>query len=187
LSKSNWRSPGLVIAGLGLIISGAVTWTLLDGTFATALSPSDAAVVPAAVDFVAPPLDLTGLDGRKHSLSDYDGQIVLLNIWATWCPPCVDEMPSLQDFYQRHVQEGFVVVAVNDGETGSAVGDFVKKLGLTFPVWLDPHYYASERAFKTTSLPSSYVIDRRGIVRLMWVGAIDKSNLDEYVAPLIKE
>jgi peroxiredoxin len=139
------------------------------------------------VAFDAPVLALRDLDGAERSLADYRGQVVLVNLWATWCPPCIEEMPNLQRFFDRHRDQGFVVIAIDDGDPLEDVRSFVAKHGLTFPVWLDDTYEATERAFKTSSLPSSYVIDRNGQVRLAWFGAISEPMLEEYVAPLIKE
>jgi len=79
------------------------------------------------------------------------------------------------------------VIAVNDGETAPTVNAFVADHGLTFPVWLDPTYEGTDRAFKAGNLPTSYVIDRIGRVRLMWIGAISEANLEQHVGPMLKE
>jgi peroxiredoxin len=96
-------------------------------------------------------------------------------------------MPALETFYRKHKDSGFVIVAINDGDPTPDVNQFVQDYGLTFPVWLDPTYIATEKAFKTMNLPSSYVIDRNGTVVLSWVGGINSRNLEKYVTPLIEE
>jgi peroxiredoxin len=96
-------------------------------------------------------------------------------------------MPAFERFYRRYAQEGFVIVAVNDGDPTADVVEFVEEYGLTFPVWLDPKYIATEKAFKTLNLPSSFVIDRQGQVVLSWVGGIDLRNLEKHVAPVIEQ
>ena len=96
-------------------------------------------------------------------------------------------MPNLEAFYLKHNGEGFEVVAIEDGDPASQVAAFVSEHGITFPVWLDRSYQATDHAFKTSNLPSSYVIDRGGLVRLMWIGAINPANLEKYVTPLIQE
>ena len=96
-------------------------------------------------------------------------------------------MPTLEAYYQAHRTDGFVTIAVNDGDPDEDVATFVQDYGLTFPVWLDPTYQATNHAFKTHSLPSSFVIDREGYVRLRWVGEIDRTSLEKYVTPLILE
>ena len=95
-------------------------------------------------------------------------------------------MPELQTFYEKYKSDGFVLVAINQEEPRELVEPFVKEFGLTFPVWLDLNYQA-EQEFKTNSLPSSFVIDRTGRVRLMWFGGISKKNLEKYVTDVIKE
>ncbi len=178
----------LMITVLGMVaLAGAVWGLILETEAGSATEATDFSSIPANVRFDAPELTLNDLNGVPHSLSDYRGRIVLVNLWATWCPPCAAEMPSLQQFYEQHRQEGFVVVAVEDGDPTAQVAAFVDRYHLTFPVWIDPTYEATSRAFKTPSLPSSFVIDRGGTVRLMWLGAISAVNLEKYLTPLIKE
>jgi thiol-disulfide isomerase/thioredoxin len=128
---------------------------------------------------------LNDAQGVARSLADYHGQVVLVNLWATWCPPCKEEMPTLQAFYDKYREDGFVIIAINDGDPAPDVLQFVEDYQLTFPVWLDPTYTATEEAFHTLNLPASFVIDRQGIIQLTWVGGISYSALEEYVAPLI--
>lgn len=179
---------GLGIAGLGLVLAGAAIWILSsDAGAADATQASDFSAVPANVAFDAPALKLKDIDGAERALSDYAGQVVLVNLWATWCPPCAAEMPILQRFFDRHRKNGFTVVAIEDGDPEQEVRSFIGARGLTFPVLLDPTYQATDHVFKTGNLPSSYVVDRGGTVRLMWFGAISEANLEKYVTPLIKE
>jgi cytochrome c biogenesis protein CcmG/thiol:disulfide interchange protein DsbE len=173
----------LLLLGLGFLLIVASTFYILrENSLQT-----DFSTVPVQVNFSAPALSLTDSQGITHSLTDYRGQVVLVNLWATWCPPCKEEMPTLQTFYNKHVNQGFLIVAVNDGDPTSDVLQFMKDYHLTFPVWLDPTYIATEQAFRTINLPSSFVIDRNGTVRLMWVGGINRSMLDQYVPPIITE
>jgi thiol-disulfide isomerase/thioredoxin len=132
-------------------------------------------------------LTLVDTQGISRSLTDYRGQVVLVNLWATWCPPCKEEMPALQSFYNKYRDQGFAVIAVNDGDPMADVLQFVEDYRLTFPVWLDPTYIATEQAFKTLNLPSSFVIDRSGKVQLQWVGGITLKTLEKHVTPLIVE
>lgn len=182
------RFYGLVAAGLGLVLLGTAIWILaVDSQTADATQATDFSSIPAAVDFNAPILTLRDLSGQAHSLADYRGSVVLVNLWATWCPPCQAEMPNLESFYNEYRDAGLVVVGIEDGDPRAQVTSFVAAHGITFPVWLDPTYDATDRAFKTSNLPTSYVIDRSGQVRLMWVGAISAANLEHYVTPLIRE
>jgi peroxiredoxin len=180
---------GMVVLGAGLILVGLAALMLWPRPEAAASSPTSGAAltVPIEVNYEAPELSLFAIDGREYSLDDYRGQVVLVNLWATWCPPCKAEMPTLKAYYEAHQADGFVTVAVNDGDPQEAVKAFVKEYDLTFPVWLDPTYQATDYAFKTRNLPSSFVIDREGNVRLRWVGEIDRAALEKYVTPLILE
>lgn len=173
----------LMTTGLGFLAMGVMFLMLLDQRSA---STQDFSTVPAKVNFPAPELILEDLSGRKVSLTDYRGNVVLVNLWATWCPPCREEMPTLQTFYQKYKADGFVLVAINQEETLEVVQPFVDEFDLTFPVWLDEEYEA-QRKFNTMNLPSSYVIDREGQVRLMWIGGISKRNLEKFVPDIILE
>lgn len=180
------RTLAFIVIGIGLIALGVAAMTLLTLRQAQAERAESSSVVPAAADYPAPALTLNDLDGNPRSLADYRGQVVLVNLWATWCPPCVDELPTLNDFYRDYAGDGFLLVGVNDGEELSVVKDYVTRTGLDFPIWTDPTYL-SESAFGTMNLPSSYVIDRQGRVRLQWIGAINRAMLEKYVVPIIEE
>jgi thiol-disulfide isomerase/thioredoxin len=177
------RFIALLLIGVGLISIGTMLIMLWD---APSASTQDFSTVPAKVDFAAPELILEDLSGRTVSLSDYRGSVVLVNLWATWCPPCREEMPTLQGFYEKYKSKGFVLIAVDQGETVEQVIPFVSEFNLTFPVWMDAGS-AAGRAFNTMNLPSSYVMDRNGRVRLMWIGGISAKNLEKYVPDLIRE
>ncbi|MEW5940094.1 MAG: redoxin domain-containing protein [Chloroflexota bacterium] len=183
------RIIAFLTLGVGLIAVGVASMTLItlrQSQLADQSATNEFSTTPAKVDYPAPALVLTDLDGNPVALTDYLGQTLLVNMWATWCPPCREEMPTLQAFYNDYSAQGFVLIGLNDGETEAQVREFVDRYGLAFPIWLDPEY-ASETAFKTMNLPSSFVIDRSGQVRLQWVGAISRPMLDEYVAPIIEE
>ena len=173
----------LVFLAFGLLLIVTSAYFILRD----AAPPSDSSAVPVKVNYSGPELTLTDIQGISRSLADYRGQVVLVNLWATWCPPCKAEMPALESFYKKHKDQGFTVVAINDGDPTKDVLQFVKDYKLTFPVWLDPTYIATEQAFKSLNLPTSYVIDRNGMVQLQWVGGISRKMLDRYVIPLITE
>lgn len=174
----------LFLLSLGLILIVVSGYSILQEIPS---AQSDLSVVPAQVNYPSPDLTLTDIQGVTHSLSDFRGQVVLVNLWATWCPPCKAEMPTLQSYHNKYSDKGFTVIAINDGDPTADVIQFVQEYRLTFPIWLDPTYIATEDAFKTLNLPSSFVIDRDGTVRLSWVGEINSKMLEKYVTPIIKE
>ncbi len=180
---SRARFYALMSIGLGFLTVGVMFFMLLNQQNA---SSQDFSAVPVKVNFPAPQLVLKDLSGKQVSFDDYRGSVILVNLWATWCPPCREEMPTLQAFYQKYKESGFVLIAIDQEETLEVVQPFVDEFGLTFPVWLDPDYEA-QRKFNTMNLPSSYVIDRTGMVRLTWIGGISKKNLEKYVPDVILE
>jgi peroxiredoxin len=182
------RVLALALMGAGLVLAGAaVTALVIDGgRQARAYASDDLSVSPVPVDFAAPALSLPNLSGRTESLEQYLGQVVLVNNWATWCPPCKAEMPTLQDYYAAHAAEGFTVIAIEAGSPAAEVREFASEFGLTFPVWVDVETAALE-AFQNGHLPNSYVIDRSGTVRLAWIGEISRAALEQSVTPLLSE
>ncbi|MFN8386768.1 MAG: TlpA disulfide reductase family protein [Anaerolineales bacterium] len=183
LARNVQRFIPVLMIGLGVALITASAFYL----YRNVPPRADVSVVPAVANYPAPELTLTDLGGVTHSLAKYRGQVVLVNLWATWCEPCKKEMPALQAFHDKYAKDGFTIIAINDGDPTEDVIQFAKDFELSFPIWLDPTYIATEQAFKTLGLPSSYVIDRNGIVRLQWMGGIEKRALEKYVAPIIAE
>ena len=147
---------------------------------------ADVSPLPGEVNFQAPELALENLGGDPVTLAELRGQVILVNNWATWCPPCRAEMPELEAYFRAHVDEGFLLVAINSGDTQEQVTAFVEEYDLTFPMWLDPTGLALDE-FKNNALPSSYVIDRSGTVKFVWTGAVSLEALETYVTPLLAE
>jgi len=174
----------LLVIGAGLILIGAAAWAYLPSL--TTGERKVVSAIPMEVNYPAPELSLTDLQGNLVSLADYRGQVVLVNNWATWCPPCKEEMPALQAYYDAHRQQKFSVIAIEAGQPVAEVADFVQRYGLTFPVWTDPKLMATA-AFRNPGLPSSYIIDSNGVVRLAWAGAISLEMLEGHVTPLLEE
>ncbi|MCP5098192.1 MAG: TlpA family protein disulfide reductase [Chloroflexi bacterium] len=128
---------------------------------------------------------LSTLNQGDVSLSDYDGQVVVMNMWATWCPPCRAEMPELNRFYETHKNEGLVVLAVNAQEDEKTVRPFIELNNFTFPVLLDLDGDVASQ-YLTRSFPTTYVIDRNGRIQHIQVGEITEQQLDEIVLPLLQ-
>ena len=175
------------VIGVFLVLIGIALFVVMQGTSGEAAVPAaDLSVVPVAVNYPAPQLALENVNGETESLADFGGQVLLLNNWATWCPPCKAEMPTLKKFHDAHSAEGFTIIAVEAGDDKDEVLQFANSLGLIFPIWLDPDG-AALNAFKNGNLPNSYVIDRSGTVRYAWTGEISLAMLEKYVTPLIAE
>jgi peroxiredoxin len=180
----------LVLAGLGgaLIALGALAlaYLLWSEVGASSVPGGYESSVPLAVDYPAPKLSLVDLDGEDVSLADYAGQVVLVNNWAYWCPPCRAELPILEGYYQDHREKKFAIVGIESGSPAQTVQYYVDQYKLTFPIWLDPKIKAVA-AFGNRSLPNSYVIDADGQVRLAWTGPISREMLEQYVTPLLEQ
>ena len=178
----------MFILGAGLILVGIAALLLLSGSQSTAASPQadNLSTIPAAVNYPAPDLSLQNVNGKIESLVDYRDKIVLVNNWATWCPPCKAEIPTLEAYYKAHAANGFIIVGIEAGEPQADVSKFVQEHEMTYPVWFDLKSAALD-AFKNQNLPNSYVIDRKGTIRLAWVGEINQAMLEKYVTPLLAE
>ena len=126
----------------------------------------------------APNFTLPGLDGKMVNLSDYRGAVVLVNIWATWCPPCVDEMPSLERLYKEFKGENFEILAVSIDAAGTkAVAPFMKKHNLSFPALIDPEGTISA-LYQTTGVPESFIVNQEGILINKIIGPRDWAASD---------
>ncbi len=121
---------------------------------------------------VAPPIDLLSVDGTAFSLQQLRGNVVLVNFWATWCEPCVTEMPSLQQLHDAFGASGFAVLTVNYQEGPARIVAFLQKMNLTLPVVRDTDGSVA-RAWGARVFPASYLIDRDGLVQFAISGAAD--------------
>ncbi len=183
-NKTNFLPFILVGVGLMIFIGIAVYIQAANGTDQKV---EEAFLLPPIeVDQPAPALTLFDLEGNEVSLSDFVGKVVLVNNWATWCPPCRQEMPEFQAYFEKYGDEGFQIVAVEAGQPEAEVRAFVEEQGLEFVVLLDPGNQ-SLITFQNSTLPNSWVIDRRGHLRMAWLGAINGPTLEKYVTPLLKE
>ena len=188
---SNKKSPlPLILVGVGLIVIAFAFVLLIPRTGDDASSAAAPGEIPASIpgemNYPAPSLELTDMQDQTVSLADYQGRWVLVNNWATWCPPCRAEMPELNAYYEAHKDDGFVLIGISSGDTKTQIEDFIQEFGLSFPMWQDPTS-ASLRAFRMDYLPSSFVIDPSGTVRLAWTGAVSLATLETYVTPLLND
>jgi peroxiredoxin len=121
----------------------------------------------------APNFTFPGLDGNMVSLSNYRGHVVLVNVWATWCPPCVDEMPSMERLYKELKGENFEILAVSIDSLGTkAVAPFMEKYNLSFPAIMDPDG-TIKTLYQTTGVPESFIVNQEGILIKKIIGPRD--------------
>ncbi len=133
--------------------------------------------VEVAVGKPAPPYTAVALAGDTTSLGALRGKVVLLNVWATWCAPCREEIPYLQSLYTRHREDGFEIVGVSVDARGSeqTIEGFRKDFGMTYPIWLDPDERV-QSLFLALGVPASYLIDREGILRWRHLGTVKATD-----------
>ncbi len=138
--------------------------------------PAPVRAVKAEVGYSAPDFELTDLSGKSVRLSDFRGKPVVLNFWATWCPPCRQELPTLQDL---HVRRGSAVVllAISQGEAAQDVLAFVRQYGYTFRVLLDPQLSVGQ-AYGARAIPMTVVVDPDGVIIFIRRGVIRPGELD---------
>jgi cytochrome c biogenesis protein CcmG/thiol:disulfide interchange protein DsbE len=150
------------------------------GHTTTAMTPAPLA------DHPAPDFTLSSLNGTKVMLSDLNGQVALINIWATWCPPCPAEMPTIETSYEQYREQGFTVLAINLQEDPRTVAAFMRDYKLTFPALLDLDGQVS-RMYQAISLPSSFFVDRKGVIRAIYRGPMPRSVIAGTVEQLLQE
>ena len=114
--------------------------------------------------------ELNDLNGRSVKLSDYEGKLIMINFWASWCPPCISEMPSMENLYQKMKGKNFEMLAVNIQEKTPVVKNFVDKNKYTYPVLLDTDADAAA-AYMVRSIPTTYIIDTKGKIAGIFIGA----------------
>ena len=171
-----------------LLTPERIGWALLLGFLAWRLSPqAGAALGVAGMNQPAPEFRLTTLEGAPVTTDSLRGKVVLLNFWATWCPPCRVEMPGFQDVYDEHRARGFVVLGVSTDRAGRApVLDFLRKEGITYPVAMANgdivNAYGGARV-----LPTSFLIDRHGRIRHEVRGYFAEVALRQAVGRLLEE
>jgi len=150
---------------------------------------STAGRIPASQKgFLAPDFSLTSPNGQKYSLSGLQGKAVLVNLWATWCPPCRAEMPTLEEYYRRYQAQGLVVLGVNATAQDYPLNvvPFAQEYQLTFPILLDETGDIA-RKYELRSLPSSFFINRDGSVAEVVIGGpMSGALLQTYIEEILK-
>ena len=130
----------------------------------------------------APILALRDDRGSPVSLEQYRGRVVLMNFWASWCPPCRAEMPDLQRLANAYAHSGIAIVGVNEGESPQRARAFADSLGIRFPIWIDAGQRYG-RTYAALGLPTTVIIDRRGIVARGFDGALTFAQMESAITP----
>ncbi len=182
MRKPDYLAPYLVVA---LIFILGATWTWMNRVPETNAASRSLVVAPHA-DFTAPPFALESITGDRLDLGSFKGKVVLVNFWATWCPPCRAEMPAVDQIYRAERDVGLVVLAVNQQEDAPVVRPFATQLNLAFPILLDPDGAVNNR-YDVRALPTSFFIDRKGIIRDVVIGPVSKEQINSKIQPLLAE
>ena len=164
----------VMVAMLGLI------WTVVGEEAKLKVAPK--------VGHLAPPFELVDPSGEMISLEDFKGKAVIVNFWATWCPPCKAEMPDLQAFYDENKEKGIVVIGVDQAENAKTVNKFLQEFEtvITYPIVLDTRKKVS-RDYRIFGLPSTFFIDREGVVQAVWPGFLNTEVLEEKAVKILGE
>jgi peroxiredoxin len=165
-------------------ITGALLLLVLALTACAASGDSGGAQTGISQGQVAPDFSLETLEGGKVSLSDYRGQIVLLNFWATWCAPCRAEIPAIEAVLEARQGQEFVVLGVNYQESRERVGPFAEELGMSYPILLDETGKVMQ-TYRAPGLPMSVLLDEQGVIQQRHPGLLTESQLEGYLAALL--
>jgi thiol-disulfide isomerase/thioredoxin len=122
--------------------------------------------------------------GAAVSLEQYRGRIVLMNLWASWCPPCRAEMPDLQRLQSAYARDRIAVIGVNEGESPQRARLFADSLGIRFPIWIDT-LQRYGRTYAALGLPTTIILDRRGVVVRGFDGALTFAQMESAVTSLV--
>ncbi len=151
------------------------------------LDPYSAPLYPSRQQTTATDFTITLMNGESFQLSEQRGNVVLMNIWATWCGPCADEMPDFVDLYEKYRDQGLMVLGVSIDEQGrSVVKPFMEKFNVTYPIVIDDGTIMDKYG-PTMGIPTTYIIDKQGDLRYFSVGALTKQELEPRLKELLEE
>ncbi|MDQ6825980.1 MAG: TlpA family protein disulfide reductase [Candidatus Eremiobacteraeota bacterium] len=171
-----WAYAGLALAlAIALVVNFRASGT----------RPAQSGSGPESLNgSVAPSFPLKRFDGRLDALDRYRGKLVIMNLWASWCPPCRAEMPDLQRLAQRYGGRGLVVLGVDEGESSAGAREFARSLGIDFPILLDQEQRYG-RVYAVLGLPTTIIIRPNGTVARGIDGALTYNQMRDIVTPLL--
>jgi peroxiredoxin len=144
----------------------------------TTVSPQEATMATAEVSQKAPNFILPSLDGKEVKLSDFKGRKVMINFWATWCPPCKAEMPAMQQLYNQ--AKGYIDILAINIDPHNDVAGFVRENQLTFPILLDETGKVNEE-YSIISIPTTLLVNEEGIIVKKHIGAMTFEQMEEFM------
>lgn len=175
-----WSALGLITIGITIVLLFAFppsTKSIENSNSGTINDPEP------VVGAFAPEFSLFNLDSERVELSDFKGQPVLINFWATLCAPCRIEMPAIQDRFEKFAEDGLVVLAVDFAEPRNDIQAFKEEFGLTFELLLDPEAEI-QRLYRIRGYPTSLFIDSNGVVQVVHIGLMTEGQLDDYLSKI---
>jgi cytochrome c biogenesis protein CcmG, thiol:disulfide interchange protein DsbE len=167
-----------------LIVFGLLGVFLMYGNTGSNEIPASIQEYSPRVGYLAPNFALTDANNTSFQLSDYRGKPLLLNFWATWCPPCRAEMPEIEAAYRKFKNDGFTVLGIDAREDVLTVNKYVETGGYSWPMPIDVQGKVIEQ-YGVTAYPTSFFVDRSGFIRAVQIGGMDKKGLDERLKKIV--
>jgi thiol-disulfide isomerase/thioredoxin len=168
----------VVLGGVAILSDPNVGAKLSGGKGKQSTQQADQSAERPEVGYRAPTFTLQGFDGKKVSLADLKGKPVVLNFWASWCGPCKEEMPALQQVYDKYKdQVSFYAVNLTDQDNADDAKAFLQSHGITIPPLLDPTGEVNQK-YKIHNVPSTFAIDANGIMKEVRIGQLTKPAMD---------
>ncbi len=186
-SKSYHLALGrLMLILVTLVVSQGCASNISDSNRDAGTSTEAIELTPAPeVGHPAPDFTLSDLDGNLVRLSDFQGKVVFINFWATWCPPCRAEMPEIEAVHQKYKDKGVVVLGVDISEPENTVRQYIQKGGFSWTIVLDSTGEVA-RDYQIAAIPTSFFLDREGIIRAVSVGAMTKRQMEAKLAEAMR-
>ena len=169
-----------------MLVAAALVPLVLLGALVAVRLVAMPGVTPTAVGSLAPGFEVTDLDGNRISLAELRGRPVVVNFWASWCTPCLEEFPLLRAALERHDDDGLAIIGIVYQDRSSAARAFMEREGATWPAAMDPGEQVA-RAYTIVGPPETYFIGRDGRIAARHIGQISAASLDEKVAEIVDE